>query len=225
MTALANKTSSQAPAAAGVRPKRSKQRTGQHPAIASARSIPSRHRIFRRAGRAIFPASWSISTCARPRACNSFATSCAAEAYRDLPRLFVLADALHHGSMQAWALGATDTIARPFDARGHSAAHPRRVSRQRTDTTIPPSGKALNRGVEAAHAVMVKIFQQAAGRHSADLQRHRASRETILKAIKHSSLARMADDGRLPSHRYLSPLPVCHRFCGRLRPASRHARG
>src|SRR5437660_4314310 len=39
------------------------------------------------------------------------------EAYRSLPRLFVLADALHHGSMQAWALGATDTIARPFDAQ------------------------------------------------------------------------------------------------------------
>src|ERR1700693_4894155 len=29
------------------------------------------------------------------------------EAYRSMPRLFVLADALHHGSMQAWALGAT----------------------------------------------------------------------------------------------------------------------
>src|SRR4030081_2138998 len=41
-----------------------------------------------------------------------------AEAYRAMPRLFVLADALHHGSMQAWALGATDTIARPFDAQG-----------------------------------------------------------------------------------------------------------
>src|SRR6185437_8597063 len=40
------------------------------------------------------------------------------EAYRALPRLFVLADALHHGSMQAWALGATDTISRPFDAEG-----------------------------------------------------------------------------------------------------------
>src|SRR6478736_4585829 len=41
-----------------------------------------------------------------------------AEAYREMPRLFVLADALHHGSMQAWALGATDTIARPFNAQG-----------------------------------------------------------------------------------------------------------
>src|SRR6059058_6386399 len=34
------------------------------------------------------------------------------EAYRAMPRLFVLADALHHGTMQAWALGATDTISR-----------------------------------------------------------------------------------------------------------------
>src|ERR1044072_2116142 len=40
------------------------------------------------------------------------------EAYREMPRLFVLADALHHGSMQAWALGATDTIARPLTAQG-----------------------------------------------------------------------------------------------------------
>src|SRR3954470_18878023 len=40
-----------------------------------------------------------------------------AESYRAMPRLFVLADALHHGSMQAWALGATDTISRPFDAQ------------------------------------------------------------------------------------------------------------
>src|SRR3979490_172776 len=39
-------------------------------------------------------------------------------AYREMPRLFVLADALHHASMQAWALGATDTISRPFDAQG-----------------------------------------------------------------------------------------------------------
>src|ERR1700754_2780521 len=40
------------------------------------------------------------------------------EAYREMPRLFVLADALHHGAMQAWALGATDTIWRAFDAQG-----------------------------------------------------------------------------------------------------------
>src|SRR5579863_8385440 len=40
------------------------------------------------------------------------------EAYRAMPRLFVIADALHHGSMQAWALGATDTISRPLSAAG-----------------------------------------------------------------------------------------------------------
>src|SRR3979409_2246152 len=39
------------------------------------------------------------------------------EAYRAMPRLFVLADGLHHGSMQAWAPGATDTISRPFDEK------------------------------------------------------------------------------------------------------------
>src|ERR1700726_3459314 len=75
------------------------------------------------------------------------------EAYRSMPRLFVLADALHHGSMQAWALGATDTISRPFDAEGilqriHSAF----PDTQSFDTT--DRGKALNRGVAAAHEVM-----------------------------------------------------------------------
>src|SRR5882757_11346108 len=82
-----------------------------------------------------------------------------ADAYREMPRLFVLADALHHGSMQAWALGATDTIARPFDAQGIL---------QRIRAAFPDSdgydatyrGKALNRGVEAAHGVMVKIFER-----------------------------------------------------------------
>src|SRR5436305_9291887 len=64
------------------------------------------------------------------------------EAYRSLPRLFVLADALHHGSMQAWALGATDTIARPFDPEGIlqriRSAFPDTVTFDATD-----GGKAL----------------------------------------------------------------------------------
>src|SRR6202043_1538148 len=81
------------------------------------------------------------------------------EAYRAMPRLFVLADALHHGSMQAWALGATDTISRPFDAEGIlqriRSSFP---DTQGFDTTDP--GKALNRGVAAAHQVMVKIFEK-----------------------------------------------------------------
>ena len=82
-----------------------------------------------------------------------------ADAYREMPRLFVLADALHHGSMQAWALGATDTIARPFDAQGIlqriRAAFPDTESYDETDR-----GKTLNRGVDAAHAVLVKIFNR-----------------------------------------------------------------
>src|SRR5882672_9351071 len=82
-----------------------------------------------------------------------------AEAYCSMPRLFVLADALHHGSMQAWALGATDTIARPFDAQGIlqriRAAFPDTESYDETDR-----GKTLNRGVDAAHAVLVKIFNR-----------------------------------------------------------------
>src|SRR3977135_1633232 len=41
-----------------------------------------------------------------------------AEAYREMPRLFVLADALHHGSMQGWADRPTGTNARPFSAEG-----------------------------------------------------------------------------------------------------------
>src|SRR5256885_6412722 len=74
-----------------------------------------------------------------------------AEAYRAMPRLFVLADALHHGSMQAWALGATDTISRPFDAQGIlqriRAAFPDNHAFDATGR-----GEALNLGVQAAHA-------------------------------------------------------------------------
>jgi HD-GYP domain-containing protein (c-di-GMP phosphodiesterase class II) len=110
-----------------------------------------------------------------------------AEAYRNMPRLFVLADALHHGSMQAWALGATDTIARPFDARGIlqriRAAFPDSGSFDATE-----SGKTLNTGVAAAHAVMVKIFEKlpAGGRLTFDDVVEAENK--ILKAIKHSSL-------------------------------------
>src|SRR5437879_335633 len=79
------------------------------------------------------------------------------DAYRALPRLFVLADALHHGSMQAWALGATDTISRPVDAEGIL---------QRIRSAFPDSnefntsdrGKIWNSGGAAAHAGRVKIF-------------------------------------------------------------------
>src|SRR6266702_1729872 len=110
-----------------------------------------------------------------------------AEAYREMPRLFVLADALHHGSMQAWALGATDTIARPFDAQGIlqriRAAFPDDSSYNETDR-----GKALNRGVEAAHGVMVKIFQKLRAGVPLQFSDVVEAENKILKAIKHSSL-------------------------------------
>jgi putative nucleotidyltransferase with HDIG domain len=109
------------------------------------------------------------------------------EAYRAMPRLFVLADALHHGSMQAWALGATDTISRPFDAEGIlqriHAAFPDTI---RFDATA--SGKALNRGVEAAHAVLVKIFEKLPAGVPLKFSDIVEAENKILKAIKHSSL-------------------------------------
>jgi len=110
-----------------------------------------------------------------------------AEAYRQMPRLFVLADALHHGSMQAWALGATDTIARPFDAQGIlqriRAAFPDTESYDETDR-----GKTLNRGVDAAHAVLVKIFDRLPAGEPLKFGDIVEAERKIIKAIKHSSL-------------------------------------
>src|ERR1700720_330773 len=114
-------------------------------------------------------------------------TKLRAEAYRSMPRLFVLADALHHGSMQAWALGATDTISRPFDAQGIlqriRAAFPDSDGYDATDR-----GKALNRGVEAAHAVMVRMFEKLPAGVPLQFSDIVAAENKILKAIKHSSL-------------------------------------
>ena len=109
------------------------------------------------------------------------------EAYREMPRLFVLADALHHGAMQAWALGATDTIWRPFDAARHSATHPRGVS-DASEYDETDRGKSLNRGVEAAHAVMVKIFEKLPAGVPLKFEDIVRAETKILKAIKHSSL-------------------------------------
>src|SRR5690242_9403750 len=109
------------------------------------------------------------------------------EAYSNVPRLFVLADALHHASMQAWALGATDTIARPFD--------PEDVL-QRIRAAFPDSdiydasdrGKTLNAGVAAAHEVMVKMFERLPAGEPLKLDDVIAAEKKILRAIKHSSL-------------------------------------
>src|ERR1700720_2759062 len=110
-----------------------------------------------------------------------------ADAYRAVPRLFVLADALHHGTMQAWALGATDTISRPFDAQGIL---------QRVRSAFPdsngfdatPGGEALNTGVAAAHAVMVKIFEKLPAGVPLTFSDVVEAENKILKAIKQTSL-------------------------------------
>jgi putative nucleotidyltransferase with HDIG domain len=89
--------------------------------------------------------------------------------------------------MQAWALGATDTIARPFDAQGIlqriRAAFPDDSSYNETDR-----GKVLNRGVEAAHGVMVRIFEKLRAGVPLQFSDVVAAENKILKAIKHSSL-------------------------------------
>jgi len=109
------------------------------------------------------------------------------EAYRSMPRLFVLAEALHHASMQAWALGATDTISRPFDAAAIlqrvRSAFPDSASYDATDR-----GKALNRGVEAAHAVIVKMFERLPAGEPLTFSDVVQAETKILKAIKHTSL-------------------------------------
>jgi putative nucleotidyltransferase with HDIG domain len=124
------------------------------------------------------------------------------EAYRSVPRLFVLADALHHGSMQAWALGATDTISRPFDAQSIL---------QRIRSAFPDgdvydataSGKALNRGIAAAHAVLVKIFERLPTGIPLAFSDVLEAERQILKAIKRSSLREwLAAVGRHHTHSY-----------------------
>ncbi len=110
-----------------------------------------------------------------------------AEAYSSIPRLFVLAESLHHGSMQAWALGATDTISRPFDAR----AILQRIRSAFPDANEPDttaSGKALSNGVAAAHAVMVRIFEGLPAGTPLTFDDVMKAEKQILKAIKKSSL-------------------------------------
>src|SRR5882762_1169451 len=109
------------------------------------------------------------------------------DAYRGVPRLFVLADALHHGSMQAWALGATDTISRPFNEeailRRICAAFPDTI---RFDAT--ERGRALNRGVAAAQSVMTRIFEKLPAGTPLKFSDILESENKILRAIKQTSL-------------------------------------
>jgi putative nucleotidyltransferase with HDIG domain len=110
-----------------------------------------------------------------------------ADAYSSMPRLFVLAEALHHASMQAWALGATDTIARPLEP----GAVLQRIRVAFPDTVgydASARGKALNRGVEAAHEVISKMFRRLPAGEPLKLEDIVQAETKILRAIKHSSL-------------------------------------
>src|ERR1700761_3371510 len=109
------------------------------------------------------------------------------ESYRALPRLFVLEHALHHNSMQAWALGATDTISRPFDA-GAILARIRAAFPDSDSFDATDRGQALNNGVAAAHKVMVKIFEKLPAGVPLTLADIAEAENKIIKAIKHTSL-------------------------------------
>lgn len=107
--------------------------------------------------------------------------------YQPMPRLFVLADELHHGSMQAWALGATDTIARPFDAA--DLLH--RIRAAFPDPTEDPAtakAQALDDGVAAAHAVLIKMFERLPAGKPISFRDVMQAEGSILKAIKRTSL-------------------------------------
>jgi putative nucleotidyltransferase with HDIG domain len=122
--------------------------------------------------------------------------------YQSVPRLFVISDSLHHGSMQAWALGATDTIERPFDAKAIlqrvRAAFPDSIDYDRT-----ARGQALNKGVAAAHEVMVKIFERLPSGIPLTLSDIARAETLILRAIRKSSLREwLAAVGRHHNHSY-----------------------
>jgi putative nucleotidyltransferase with HDIG domain len=123
-------------------------------------------------------------------------------AYQQVPRLFVLADALHHGSMQAWALGATDTIARPFDARG-VLQRIRSAFPDPHDEDFTARDKALNRGIEAAHAVLVKMFEKLPAGVPLTFDDVVKAESAIMRAIKRSSLREwLTTVGRHHHHSY-----------------------
>ncbi len=123
-----------------------------------------------------------------------------AEAYRSMPRLFVLADTFHHASMQAGALDATDTILRPLDAQ---AVLQRVRSAFPDDDGSTANANALNRGIAAAHAVLVRIFESLPAGVPLSFSDVMEAEQEILTAIKLSSLRDwLATVGRHHTHTY-----------------------
>jgi putative nucleotidyltransferase with HDIG domain len=110
------------------------------------------------------------------------------KSYQPLPRLFVLSEALHHGSMQAWALGATDTIARPFDARGLQQRIRGSFPELPAEETGTAGERALSKGIAAAHLVMAKIFDRLPLGIPLTFSDVLQAETQIIKAIKRTSL-------------------------------------
>lgn len=112
------------------------------------------------------------------------------EAYKSVPRLFVLSARGHHARMQAWALGATDTISRPFDAgsilQRILSAFPDKIDLDVGDDDTA----ALDLGVQAAHLVMVKIFERIPQGVPLVLEDLADAEILIMRAIKRTSLKR-----------------------------------
>ncbi|MBR2118012.1 MAG: HD domain-containing phosphohydrolase [Pseudomonadota bacterium] len=107
--------------------------------------------------------------------------------YQPLPRLFVLADALHHGSAQAWALGATDTIQRPFHPE--SILHRiRQVFPETPEDERTTDARILSTGVTAALVVMSKIFRRLPAGIPFSLDDVMQAETQILRALKRCSL-------------------------------------
>ena len=122
--------------------------------------------------------------------------------YEAMPRLFVLADALHHGSMQAWALGATDTIERPFEARA-ILQRVRAAFPDCNDCDDSEDGRALKEGVAAAHLVIVKIFERLPAGTPLTFNDVVRAETQILRAVKRTSLRQwLAMVGRHHNHSY-----------------------
>lgn len=106
--------------------------------------------------------------------------------YQALPRLFVLADGVHRESTQAWSLGATDTIRWPFDP--DTILQRVRASFPETAEDATSSAQALDAGVAAANAVMVKIFEKLPAGVPLTLDDVMQAETKILKALRRTSL-------------------------------------
>ena len=107
--------------------------------------------------------------------------------YLSMPRLFVLSDSLHHGSTQAWALGATDTIQRPFDAA--SILHRiRSIFPDTPEDERESDARVLSNGVTAALTVISNIFRRLPAGIPLKFEDVMQAETQILRALKRGSL-------------------------------------